>query len=122
MLSKQDYTQQAIAHTGYEITADEALVQWWWHTKDSGLRLTEDGYAVFANMLDLQCWKFRLLPEALTAAALITLDRRLQCPYYLRRHRRDYELILFGSREAMMAMLYGDIQRFIASLGGGSLH
>ena len=118
MSNKQDLTRQALAHTGCDITLDHALAQWWWHPRAQGLRLTTEGHAVFANALDLESWQFLIPQQALTAGTLITLDRRLLCPYYLARGRRDYQLIMFGSREAMMTMLYGDIQRFITSLSG----
>jgi len=118
MLSKQVYTQQALQNIECDIDLAQALDQWWWHSKSTGLRLTAAGHAVFAKMLDLESWQFDIPQQSLNASTLITLDRKLSCPYYLDRKRGNFQLTMFGSREAMMAVLYGDIQRFIASLTG----
>jgi hypothetical protein len=37
-------------------------------------------------------------------------------PYYIVNNRKHNHLVMFGSREAMMAVLHGDIQQFINSL------
>ena len=50
------------------------------------------------------------------AKNLIALDRRMTCPYYMVNNRKLNKLVMFGSKEAMMAVLHGDMQRFITSL------
>ena len=55
----------------------------------------------------------------MTKKVILDLDRKLIWPYYLdfnaRKKRR--RIVFFGSREAMMAAMYGDLERWLASLG-----
>jgi hypothetical protein len=55
----------------------------------------------------------------MTKKIILDLDRKLAWPYYLdfnaRKKRR--RIIFFGSREAMMAAMYGDLEQWLASLG-----
>jgi hypothetical protein len=42
------------------------------------------------------------------------MDRRLQQPYYIVTKKMiPVKIIFFGSKEAMIANLYGDIKKFI---------
>jgi hypothetical protein len=54
----------------------------------------------------------------MTKKIILDLDRKLEWPYYLdfnaRKKRR--RIIFFGSREAMMAAMYGDLEPWLASL------
>jgi hypothetical protein len=49
---------------------------------------------------------------------LLTLDRKLTCPYYISLGKKP-KLLLFGSREATMYSLYGDIDKFIKGIARG---
>ena len=120
MVTKLDLTRQILAELGpaQDITMDQAITQWWVHSKPTGLRLTQAGHDMFSRSALMVRQDFVLPEHSMNARKLITLDRYLTCAYCLRRQRRDYVLTLFGSREAMMAALYGDIDRFIASLDG----
>ena len=90
----------------------------WYDTrhKSAGLRLSEPGFIMLTQRLSLQYWCFTMDAKSLHPKNLLRLDRRLACPYYLRRHQRQFELVLLGDRESTMASLYGDVERFIASL------
>lgn len=93
------------------------MAAWWWDARPGGgFRLTDLGLDIFVSRLDLEHWQFDIADSILTPRNLLALDRFMTCPYYLRRRRRQHSLILFGDRESMMASLYGDVERFIASL------
>jgi hypothetical protein len=71
---------------------------------------------VFENLLELSSYSFELPEKLLTPKNLLAMDRRMTCPYYMVNNRKLNKIIMFGSREAMMATLHGDMQRFITSL------
>jgi hypothetical protein len=97
-----------------DIDLDAAMEAWWWDSRPgSGLRLSDIG---FAAVMMLPHWQFDIPDSILTPRNLLALDRFMTCAYFLRRHRRQHCLILFGDRESMMANLYGDVERFIVSL------
>jgi hypothetical protein len=96
---------------------DDAMRTWWKNIrKDGGLRLTYEGYRVFSNCLLLHSHTFDLPEQLLTPKNLLVLDRHMASPYYIVNNRKHNHLVMFGSREAMMAVLHGDTQRFINSL------
>jgi hypothetical protein len=43
------------------------------------------------------------------------LDKKLTCPYFIFLGKKP-KLVLFGSKESMMLMLYGDVDKFLHSL------
>jgi hypothetical protein len=43
------------------------------------------------------------------------MDRKLDCPYYLKLARKS-QITLFGSEQALMMTMYGDINRFMRYL------
>jgi hypothetical protein len=45
---------------------------------------------------------------------MVELDKKLTTPYYIDAKKK--QLVLFGSREAMMATLHGDIRRWLELL------
>jgi hypothetical protein len=117
MLNKLELTAELIHHFSDAPTLDEAMCTWWQSRgTHGGLRLTHVGYSVFACNLELDSYTFELPEKFLTPKNLLAMDRHMTCPYYIMSHRRHNKLIMFGSRQAMMATLHGDLQRFIASL------
>jgi len=110
-------TKKLLHESGLDIDASTAVSAWWWDARSGGgFRLTDLGFDVFVSVLHLEHWQFDIADSVLTPRNLLALDRFMTCPYYLRRQRRQHSLILFGDRESMMASLYGDVERFIASL------
>jgi hypothetical protein len=92
---------------------EQARITWWMNLRrDGGFRLSRQGFEILAQVLELQHW--RLDTPDLTSADVLQLDKRLTTPYYLDQKRR--ELVLFGSREAMMAVLYADLKVWLSSL------
>jgi len=111
----------------YQETVDQAMITWWANIRrDGGMRLTHHGYQIMHDVLKMESWEL-VLPEnesgafrsRVTKKTILDLDRKLQWPYYLdfdaRKKRR--RIIFFGSREAMMATMYGDLEKWLVSIG-----
>jgi hypothetical protein len=88
---------------------------WYYNLRSSGgFRLTQTGYQALCSAA-VNSWKIDINFRDLTKPALLSLDRRLQWPYYI--DAKSKKLILFSSRDAMMATLYGDVKLWLDSLG-----
>jgi hypothetical protein len=88
---------------------------WWSNTMpNGGFRLTAEGYAILSQYLAHPGWCFPVSREQLNTRMLLDLDQKVACPFYID-HRRG-EIFLFGSSEAMMVKLHGDISRWIRLL------
>ena len=109
-------------------TQHRAMITWWANIRlNGGLRLTHHGYEIMHDVLKLESWVLDLSNDndtqsfrsRMTKKIILDLDRKLEWPYYLdfnaRKKRR--RIVFFGSREAMMAAMYGDLERWLASLG-----
>lgn len=118
MLNKTVVTQQLIdkLETSIRPSVEQALKEWWVNIRDSGgMRLSEAGYIVF-NILEIQRWEYDLHEyKPLKPRLYLTLDQKLTCPYYIH-DRKNAQLILFGSQEAMMLSLYGNLDQYIKML------
>jgi len=118
MLSKADYTQQILNQVPEEarIDFDHAMQSWWQDIRpDSGLRLTLAGFNAFKDV-GLVHYEFDVPPSTPAKPfQFITLNKKLTCPYFLVLSKKP-QIILFGSKEATMYGLYGDIEKFVASL------
>ena len=97
------------------ITADTALNLWWYNLRaGGGMRLTKEGYETFTRLLKLEHYDYNLKPFDLDSRLMIAMDRRLQQPYYIvTKKMMPVQIVFFGSKEAMMANLYGNIKKFI---------
>jgi hypothetical protein len=51
----------------------------------------------------------------LNKTGLLALDRKLTFPYYIDHKKK--QLVMFSSREAMLATLYGDLKQFLENYG-----
>ena len=107
----------------YQQSTESAMKTWWANIRrDGGIRLTDLGYEIMHAVLKLESWELDLSGKErviFTKRVILDLDRKLEWPYYLdvnvkRRRRR---IVFFGSREAMMATMYGDLQKWLDSLG-----
>jgi len=121
MLNKIILTQQLIKqlHSDIALTLDEAMQEWWKNPdKDAGLRLTTEGFFVF-SLLKIEHYEFDVPPSMPSIPGrLLTLDRKLTCPYYISLGKKP-KLLLFGSKEATMYSLYGDIDKFLKGISCG---
>lgn len=82
--------------------------------RDGGFRLTETGYQAMC-LANIVSWSVELDSRHLSQTLLLELDGKLQWPYYL--DRRARRLVLFSTREAMMATLYGDVENWLRNMG-----
>jgi len=97
-------------------TLDQARITWWYNFRDNGgMRLTRQGYDVFVKDLDIEYYEFSIPDKTkFNQRMILELDRKLQMPYYIQRdQRRVSKLIFFSSREAVLANLYGDLEKFL---------
>jgi hypothetical protein len=127
---KLDIVQRLLADipVQYKESESQAMITWWANIRrDGGFRLTQHGYEIMHDVLKLESWVLDLSDgndiqssrSRITKKIILDLDRKLEWPYYLdfntRKKRR--RIVFFGSREAMMAAMYGDLERWLASLG-----
>jgi hypothetical protein len=92
---------------------EQAQLLWWCNVRSSGgLRLTNEGWTVLKRDLDLESYSINLVKTEITKQFILDLDRRLNTPYFIERDR----IHLFGSREAVMALLHGNMSRYLESL------
>ena len=86
----------------------------WWQNANGGWRLTYIGFKAL-EQYKLEHWDFdipRLVPSP---GLLLSLDRRLESPYYLQ-ISKESRICFFGSKEATMYALFQDVKRFVAAL------
>ena len=119
MRDKRKLTEELVQHLPeqHKITAQEAIPLWWYNLRaGGGLRLTRIGYETFTKLLDIEHYEYHVKPFDITSRMIIALDRKLQQPWYVIFHKQmPKTLVFFGSKEAMMANLYGDLKKFIDS-------
>ena len=89
---------------------------WWFNLRSSGgMRLTTAGYQTFCKELDLEHYSFNIdNPLEFNQHMILDMDRKLQMPYYINAVKGiPKRVIFFGSREAMVTNLYGDLKKFL---------
>jgi len=97
-------------------TVESILPIWWYNLrKNGGMRLTTAGYTTFTKILELEHYQYNINdPVSFTQQTVLDLDRKLQMPYYIHVVKGlPRQVIFFGSREAMLANLYGNLSRFL---------
>jgi len=98
------------------ITAEQARLTWWYDIRpNGGCRLTNEGYASLVKDLDIERYEVEITdPNKLSQRLVLQLNQRLKMPYYIHFEKRiPRSIMFFGSQEAMLAKLYGDIARFL---------
>ena len=92
---------------------DWAMQTWWRNSRQgAGMRLSPHGYIAMQRM-NIEHYNFDIRLEQIRPKLLITLDQRLQDPYYLNLDRKNPNIKFYGSKEAFLANLYGDLDRFL---------
>lgn len=118
MLNKETITRAVLelCHGKHKPTLEEALAEWWKNPKEgAGLRLTAEGFFVF-GLASIEVYKFPLPPGIhAKASTLLTLDRKMTCPYYLGIGKAP-EIYIYGSKEASLFALYGDVEKFLRGI------
>ena len=103
-----------IAQLPVPLDLNEAMSTWYYNIRSSGgFRLTALGYQALKTAA-INFWSVDINLRDLTKPNLLTLDRKLNWPYYIDARRK--KLVLFSSRDAMMANLYGDINQWLRHL------
>jgi len=88
------------------------MLAWWVNPRrNGGMRLTTEGFYIMSDVLDIEHWT---IAAPVHLKLLLELDKKLQSPYYVNTKKK--EVVLFGSRDAMMANLHGDLKRYIELL------
>lgn len=118
MRDKTKLTQQLIdLIPGDQHPTVESILPIWWYNlrKNGGMRLTTAGYTTFTKILELEHYQYNINdPVSFTQQTVLDLDRKLQMPYYIHVVKGlPRQVIFFGSREAMLANLYGNLSRFL---------
>lgn len=95
---------------------DEAFSAWWMDAREGkGMRLTTAGYQAIATT-DIEMYVFDTpVGLALLPRHLLLMDRKLDCPYYLKIGKKP-QITLFGGQQALMLTMYGDMNKFMKYL------
>ena len=118
MRDKRKLTEELVKQLDPElaITGKQAMHTWWFNLrKNGGMRLTGPGYTVFTEQLDLARYEWPIQdPHDLTQRRLLDLDRKLHMPYYIHAVKGiPKTIVFFGSKEAVMINLYGNLTQFL---------
>ena len=112
---KREITETILSLLDHVMDVDTAMRTWYQNIRrQGGMRLTESGRAAL-DMAGLQNWSLEIDPKTITKPMLIEMDRKIPWPYYIDTRRR--RLVLFSSRDAMMMSIYGDLKKWVESLG-----
>jgi hypothetical protein len=98
------------------ISVESAMPAWWFNLRrNGGMRLTGLGYQVFTEDLELEHYSYAIdNPLVFNQQTILKLDRKMQMPYYISAVKGiPKKIVFFGSREAVMVNLYGNLQQFL---------
>jgi hypothetical protein len=115
---KNKLTQELIVLLPDEqrISVDSAMPAWWFNLrKNGGMRLTSTGYHAFVTELGLEHYAYPINnPMLFNQHTILDLDRKMQMPYYIHAVKGvPKKIVFFGTREAVMINLYGNLQQFL---------
>jgi hypothetical protein len=124
MLNKLYYTQQLLKllPDDHGLTDESAMRSWWQDFRpESGLRLSLEGNYIM-EQLKIESWSFELPVPYMNnrqilpgPAELLLLNKKLTCPYFLKITKTP-TLVFYGSKEATMFAMYGDVKKFLRYL------
>ena len=118
MRDKRKLTEELVKQLDPDLgtTVKRAMHTWWFNIrKNGGMRLTGPGYTVFTEQLDLVRYEWPIQdPHQFNQHVILALDRKIQMPYYISATKGiPKKIVFFGSKEAVMVNLYGDLQKFL---------
>ena len=123
MRDKRKFTAELYKHfEGFsDMTTAKDLYQIIWENtrNEGGFRLTTEGYDLLSNYLELENHKVKLdAIDFWESKILLMLDQKLKHPYYIDNISFTVKptvvtMMFFDSKEAMLAILYGNIQKFL---------
>ena len=99
------------------------MLTWWNNIQDSGgMGLTEEGFRIFTEELDLAHHDWELPAQSsLGNRIVLAMDRKMEYPYYIKRpkgKKTPGTIYLFGERDAVMLNLCGDLTKFVENTLG----
>ncbi len=116
MSNKLDLTKELVKILSFEaeLKIDDLYSDIWRNLRhDGGFRLTNKGYELFSEYLELEHYTVDLNVPSVSIKMLLDLDHKLKHPYYIHMRKNNVDLVLFDSKEAMLANLYGDLKKFL---------
>jgi hypothetical protein len=118
MRDKRQLTEQLVKHLdpSLDYTVKNAMSTWWFNLrKNGGMRLTAVGYQTFVEKLKLEHYQYSIEnPMSFNHETILNLDRKMQMPYYIHAVKGiPKKIMFFGSQEAVMANLYGNLEQFL---------
>ena len=118
MRNKKKLTEELVKQLDPELglTVKRSMHTWWFNIRNNGgMRLTTNGYRVFCDELDLTRYDFPINnPHAFNQHMILELDSKLQMPYYIHAVKGiPKKIVFFGSKEAVMVNLYGDLKKYL---------
>jgi len=121
MPTREDYTRKVIELLAdcNAYSLDAARVSWWQDSRgQGGMRLTDCGHKQFSRA-GLEYWQFDFDPRSRGGwpkpRHLLVLKNHLTAPYFLQIGKKA-TLVFYGSKEATMFALYGNIDSFVQAL------
>lgn len=118
MLNKVQFTEQILIQLvdKDQISVEQAMKSWWQDIRsDSGFRLSSTGFEILTS-LDIECHRFEVNNNTLLfPRQLLVLNKKLDCPYYIQ-YGKHPQLVLFGSQQAVLYAIYGDLEKFLVYL------
>jgi len=106
----------ALLNEGDRVDLKSAMTTWWFNIRrNGGMRLTSTGYSALSDDLDLEHYSYNIDdPQVFDKQLMLTLDRKMQMPYYIQAVKGiPKQIIFFGSKEAVMVNLYGNLSQFL---------
>ena len=79
------------------------------------MRLTGPGHLAFVKDLELEHYEYAIdNPLLFNQQTILDLDRKMQMPYYISATKGiPKKIVFFGSKEAVMVNLYGNLKKFL---------
>jgi hypothetical protein len=118
MRDKKKLTEELIELLAEDdrVTVRYAMIAWWFNIRErGGMRLTGLGYRAFTEDLELEHYSYSIEnPILFNQQTILQLDRKMQMPYYIDVVKKmPKKIVFFGSKEAVMINLYGNLQQFL---------
>ena len=111
---KRHLTQLVINEKNEPSESFDKLYNYIWQNprkkSSGGLRLTEEGYQLLVNELDLKSYSIDFCKETtITNQVMIWLDKFIDSPYYIDKN----SIVVFKEKMAVQLILFnGDIQKY----------
>lgn len=99
------------------VSLDAVQAEWWHDSRpNGGWRLSWSGLADLTDLLKLDAWYFDFSSKEIQPWMLLKLKKHITVPYYIVDNRKHTQLVVFDSKLAVMINLYGEVEKWVASL------